>query len=356
MLGKYFYHNHFRNLIVGFGTLFNDINIKRIDAQGNVIKTIEVPLAYGPKEKYLVRLAESTKISSDSTNTTITQVTLPRISFEINSMTYDPDRKLKTLGKINKVPLTKVLQAIIILNGGGGYNNTPIVTITGGGGTGATATATVSGGAVTSITITNVGSGYTSNPTIGFTPTGGDSPSTTAIATAKISEITYAFQPVPYNMDLSLNIMVKNNDDGNQILEQILPFFTPEFSISVKEIPPLGIIKDIPVILTGVTSTEDYEGDFLGERRSIIHTLSFIMKAYLYGPIKDSGLIKEVTVNWNQDEALSPDSILETYNAIVDPFSAEADDNYNIIETITTPDQILEGRLYVTINVTGVLT
>ena len=99
------------------------------------------------------------------------------------------------------------------------------------------------------------------------------------------SQQKFQYNPVPYNIQFNLNIMVKNAEDGNRILEQILPYFTPEWTATVNLVPDMGIKLDIPIILDSVDMQDSYEGDF-GERRAMIWTLSFILKGYIFGPTK----------------------------------------------------------------------
>ena len=104
------------------------------------------------------------------------------------------------------------------------------------------------------------------------------------------------FAPVPWDINISLSIMVKNADDGMQIIEQIVPFFTPDYTISVNTIPSLGLKADIPVTLQGAILEDAYEGDF-ETRRALIWGLDFIMKTYIYGPITSIGVIKKSQVD-----------------------------------------------------------
>lgn len=100
--------------------------------------------------------------------------------------------------------------------------------------------------------------------------------------------VKYAFNPVPYNIDFSLYIMVKNAEDGTRILEQILPFFTPEWTSTVNLISDVDAKLDIPVIIGSVSSEDTYEGG-AAERRTIIWTLSFTLKGYIFGPVRKAG-------------------------------------------------------------------
>ncbi len=223
MFGTYFYHQTSRKMVVGFGTLFNTLEVQRTDSSGNVTEVIGIPLSYGPKDKML------TRISADPNLSPSVALTVPRMGFELTSMTYDSARKLNTMNR-------------------------------------------------------NVAKGTTG--------------------------LKKQFNPVPYNWEFSLYIFVKNAEDGTQILEQILPFFTPEFTVSMTLISSMSVKHDIPLVLNSVTSEDTYEGDF-ATRRSIIWTLSFTMKGYLYPNIVDNAkVITDVTVDTHlMSEAVSAEPI-----------------------------------------------
>jgi len=97
MLGQQFYHETMRNIIVAFGTLFNNIHMVRKNNSGTVIQTMKVPLAYGPKQKWLTRLDADASLDSK------VAITLPRLGFEIQNLAYDPTRKLNRVQKFRKV-------------------------------------------------------------------------------------------------------------------------------------------------------------------------------------------------------------------------------------------------------------
>ena len=117
------------------------------------------------------------------------------------------------------------------------------------------------------------------------------------------------FAPVPYNIDFQLNIMSKYTEDGSKILEQILPFFKPEFTPTVKLIDDLDMYFDIPVILNSITTEDTYEGSY-DDRRALIHTLTFTMKAYYFGPTTTKKVIKFVEVEMHN--GLTSNTSLET--------------------------------------------
>lgn len=109
------------------------------------------------------------------------------------------------------------------------------------------------------------------------------------------------YTPVPYNLDLSLYVITKTQEDGMQIIEQILPTFTPEYTLQINMIPELGITMDVPVILNSVSVVDEYDGNFT-DRRYVTHTLNFEMKLNLYGPISGQGIITQVNANIGENE------------------------------------------------------
>ena len=121
--------------------------------------------------------------------------------------------------------------------------------------------------------------------------------------TADRSIANSQYAPSPYNIIMSLYIYAKNQDDGLQILEQILPYFNPDFNLSITAIPELEIQNDLPIVLDDISYDDQYEGDFQS-RRSIIWTLNFTVKLNFYGPITKKGLINFAKVNFFNDEDL----------------------------------------------------
>lgn len=205
------YNESTRKLTAAFGTLFNDIKIQRYDNDQNLVHTIKVPISYGPRQKFLARLEEDPSLNAPA-------ITLPRMSFVITDMTYDPTRKLGSTLK----------------------NTKPV----------------------------------SGSPDV----------------------LNTQFTPVPYDVNFELAIMVKNVEDGFKIVEQIVPFFSPAFTVSMKMVESSDVTVDVPIVLNSVTPEDTYEADFL-TRRAIIWTLQFTMKAYFYGPVTQRKVIKFVKVN-----------------------------------------------------------
>ena len=115
-------------------------------------------------------------------------------------------------------------------------------------------------------------------------------------SSANSSQLLYQYQPVPYNLGMTLDVMAKNNDDATRIVEQILPYFTPQWTITLNLIPDLSLNVDVPVILNTTSLQDTYEGDFMN-RRAIVWSLGFTLKAQLFGPVKKSGIIKRIYTN-----------------------------------------------------------
>jgi hypothetical protein len=138
--------------------------------------------------------------------------------------------------------------------------------------------------------------------------------------------------PVPYNLSFELGILAKNQDDGLQILEQILPYFQPSFNITMNLVAEIGEKRDFPVTLTSVDYSDDYEGDF-DTRRTLIYTLQFVCKTYLYGPISDATdqVIKKAQVDMSTRLDVTAPRELR-YTVTPDPITADADDNFGFNE------------------------
>jgi hypothetical protein len=129
-------------------------------------------------------------------------------------------------------------------------------------------------------------------------------------------EVKYQYQPVPYDMQFEMNILVKNAEDGTRIVEQIVPYFTPDFTVSVNLVPEVDGPRDIPIILNSITSQDQYEGSF-EQRRALIWTLNFTMKGWLYGPTKKSKLIKIAETTFRLPEDVATGNTTNTSNTIV---------------------------------------
>jgi hypothetical protein len=113
------------------------------------------------------------------------------------------------------------------------------------------------------------------------------------------NKLTKTFMPVPYNVNIRLSILAKLNEDALQIVEQILPYFQPHFTLTIDLVKEIGEKRDIPMILERISMEDNYEGDYT-ERRSLIYTLDFTAKTYLFGPAggQNEGLIKNVQVDY----------------------------------------------------------
>ena len=248
MLGQQFYHESIRKVIVAFGTTFNNVQLVRKDNDGNITQTMKVPLAYGPRQKWLVRLNEDADLSKT------VAVTLPRIGFEIQNLSYDPARKLNRVQKFKKVK---------------GDNSNRLDT---------------------------------------------------------------QYMPVPYNLSIQLYVMAKQSDDALQIVEQILPFFQPDYTLTINDMADMGIKRDVPIILNSVGYEDNYQGDFEA-RRAIIYTMAFTAKFFLYGPVTSSKVIKTVQVDQYANLPSAAPTREQRYTVTPSPATADADDDFGFNET-----------------------
>ena len=249
MLGNQFYHETMRKIVVSFGTLFNNIQIVRKNSSGAVVQSMKVPLAYGPQQKFLARL------NSDPALASKVAVTLPRLGFEMNGITYDPSRKLNRVQKFRKVKKSA----------------------------------------------------------------------------DDADKLDTQYMPVPYNIEFTLYAMAKNSDDALQIVEQILPYFQPDYTLTINDMADMGIKRDVPIILNDVSYEDNYQGDFT-ERRAIIYTMTFTAKFYLYGPVTSSSVIKTVQVDQYTDMPDQSPKREQRYTVTPSPASADADDDFGFNE------------------------
>ncbi len=247
MLGQQFYHESIRKVIVSFGTMFNNINLIRKDNSGNILQSMKVPLAYGPREKFLVRLNEDADLTKQ------VAITLPRIGFEIQNLEYDSARKLNRVQRFKKVK------------------------------------------------------------------------------GANAKQLDAQYMPVPYNLAIELYVMAKQSDDALQIVEQILPYFQPDYTLTINDMADMGIKRDVPIVLNSISYEDNYQGDFT-TRRALIYTLSFTAKFYLYGPVTSSKVIKTVQVDQYTDSEVNSPKREQRLTVTPNPTSADADDNFGFNE------------------------
>lgn len=137
---------------------------------------------------------------------------------------------------------------------------------------------------------------------------------------------------VAYNINVTLFVMAKNQDDGLQVVEQILPYFQPEYTVTISPVSGFAYKQDVPIILTGVNISDDYEGDMV-TRRALIYQLDFTMKMKFFGPTGNQGVIRSVNIDLNGNVGGS--DILEEMTFTINPSTADEDDNYTVTTTIT---------------------
>ena len=144
----------------------------------------------------------------------------------------------------------------------------------------------------------------------------------------------YQYNPVPYNLSFNLYSFTATAEDGLCIIEQILPYFQPDYTVTINAIPTMGIKRDVPITLNSVDYQDTYDGAFT-QRRAVNYTLNFTAKTYLYGPIYSSKVIKETQTDLYSDTTGSP-TREERIVVVPNPTSADADDDFGFTTTIST--------------------
>jgi len=147
---------------------------------------------------------------------------------------------------------------------------------------------------------------------------------------------------VPYDVKFELNVFTATSDDGLQIIEQILPYFQPDYTVTMIESTTMDTKRDIPFILEGVSYDDSYTGALTSLRR-ITYTLNFTAKIYLYGPISTSAVIKKVSADLYTDTADKSPSRSERVTVTPNPTSADKDDTYTYTTTLEFFD---DGKNY----------
>jgi hypothetical protein len=168
------------------------------------------------------------------------------------------------------------------------------------------------------------------------------------------NQIKRAYLPVPYNLNFELSIMTKLNDDMLQIIEQILPYFQPNYNLTVDLAQEIGEKRDIPIVLDNISMTDNYEGDYT-ERRALIYTLKFTAKTYLFGPVSSnsvsSEIIKKVSLGFAAGEASGVARREVTYS--VEPRAIQ---NYTGTVTTTVAKDIEKSDTLIdVVNASGII-
>jgi hypothetical protein len=252
MFGNYFYHERIRKSVALFGKMFNNIYVLRKDGTGQVISQVKVPLSYASKAKFLDRIKNQPDLDNDQS----VAIKLPRMSFEIVTIQYDPTRQLQKTNNINKSSTSSNLRNKI-----------------------------------------------------------------------------YSF--VPYTINFQLNIYAKTQDDALQMVEQIIPYFAPQYTLTIKPFAAYpDLVEDVPITIQGTSFTDDYEGA-VEQRRTIIYALDFEMKANFYGPMNSGSIIRQAdAVIFNMNTGLADsDHRIQTIRVEPNPINISADSDYGFTET-----------------------
>lgn len=272
MFGNEFYNETIRRYVIVFGTMFNDMVVWRRNNAGSIVKRIKVPIAYGPRAKFLSRIQQDPNLTKPDA------ISLPRMSFQISGYNYDSTRKLTTVGQIKAPVANNMVNASI-------YN------------------------------------------------------------------------PVPWNIDFELSIYVLNAEDGTQLIEQILPYFTPEWTNTIKLVDDLDLRMDVPVVLNTINTEDTYE-DAFENRRTIIHTLNFTMKGYVFGPVKNKDIINTANTRTFVLDGFESDITTANSgpNAVTTIAVANAGSGYVNNQIVTFSNGTTNATASITTNSTGSIT
>lgn len=248
LTGTHFYNQTLKKSVSVFGTIFNNI---RVVKHGGVEE--RVPIAYGPRQKFLARLEQS------SSRDEHIAIKVPRMSFEITDLSYDSTISLNKMNKLS----------------------------------------------------------YPSSD-------------------SSLSRDTLN-QSVPYTLMMELNIISKTQDEALQIVEQILPTFTPEYTVAINGMNGPNTSVDVPIILNSVSIPNEYEGDF-ETRDTIIYTLSFSMKVRFTGAVVPKAVIRDVTVDMYNDT--DPNSTPEALDRVNVKLASDNDtpEDFTLITTFGFDD------------------
>jgi len=257
MFGTHFYHKRVRTAVSVFGSLFNNLHVLRTNSSNQVISQVKVPLSYAKKRDFLSRIED---IGTGESEYKLA-IKLPRLSFEITSMTYDATRQLPKVNTMSR-----------------------------------------------------------------------------AIQNSVVSR-QRLYSATPYTIGFALNIYAKNQDDALQVVEQILPYFTPQYTVTVKpftDIPTL--LEDVPITLSSVSMNDD-QGTPLGSQRTIVYTLAFDMDILLHGPTSTDGqkIIRDVRTNYFLQGADS-DQYLHTTKLLPTPNGVSVDSDFGFTLTYMDSD------------------
>jgi hypothetical protein len=245
----YHYNQVIKKCVAVFGTLFNNITIGRVAEDEKISNVERVPIAYGPKQKFLDRITQQPDLATDKV-----AIKVPRMSFEITSIQYDSEVKMNRLNQ-NRAQIP------------------------------------------------------------------GD--------TLKYST---TWQAVPYMIGMQLNIYGRNQDDVLQVLEQILPEFQPEYTITVKDLEAVGVNVNVPIILNSVNLSDDYDGSF-ETRRTIVYSLEFTMRVRFSAPPSTQAVIRFTQTSITTAMSSASQVPIEYVHVHVGSPS-DTPDNYTVVTSI----------------------
>jgi hypothetical protein len=265
----WFYHETLRRVVTVFGTIFNNITVKRLDINNVEIERFKCPIKYGPKEKWYYKINQQTIDTS-----LVMDASFPMMAFILTDIVYSEQHKLSCVQEI-----------------------------------------------------------------IHHTPEG----------------VRKVYTPNPYKLNFDLYIITKYTHEAQQIVEQILPFFTPGLSVQYKPLEELELRDDLHFVLDSVGYSDDWEDNW-EKKRHIEWKLSYSVIVNFYSPIQEQGYIKEVVIDFRPNLPLNKYGEPITTNVelnkiprssrltvVPDPTTAIATDDYGYTETL---EFFTDGKRY----------
>ena len=249
MFGPHFYNERVRKSVAVFGAMFNNLYVTR-KGGGATHSQMKVPIAYAPQRKFLERIQEM--FDGEDAERQLA-IRLPRMSFEVTNIQYDPARQLPKMNNFYRDGIEDV------------HKNNKFYVAT------------------------------------------------------------------PYIITFELNIYGRSHDDCLQCVEQIIPYFNPQYTVAVKPLTDFDdVVEDVPVILNSTVFSDDYEGG-LENRRTIIYTMTFDMKVAFWGPKREANIINRIDVDFFH---MDPEYYLESLRVETNPIPVSRDSDHTVEQTI----------------------
>jgi hypothetical protein len=244
-----YYNKTTEKAVIAFGNMFANLYVQRIDSAGTIVRSIQVPVSYAPKDKFIARMQQQPDVDHQTE-----ELTLPRLAFEITGIEHDPSRQMNAMQ---------------------GYK-------------------------------------FVSN--------------------GNFADVN---NPVPYNLKIALYAVAKTQTDALQMMEQILPTFTPTYTLKMKAMPALNLTDDLPITLDSVSLEDNFDAPKFEERRQVIVTFEFTLQLNYFGYTNTgNGIIKQTDVRFYSQPDMADSEATEGVTVAVNPLTANQGDTYTVLTAI----------------------